>query len=126
MRKKIPLTNRQPIFRFAAERGAHASSGRAPPRRSATAGLLLASEPRAAHHGLMNPDPDRIDDTVLALLQLTLHDGCRAWKGHDWDVLDRLHQKGLIHDPVGKAKSVVLTDDGLLRSRQLFEELFAR
>lgn len=74
----------------------------------------------------MDLDHDKIDDTVLALLQLTLHDGCRAWKGHDWDVLDRLHQKGLIHDPVGKAKSVVLTDDGLLRSRQLFEELFAR
>lgn len=74
----------------------------------------------------MDLDHDKIDDTVLALLQLTLHEGCRAWKGHDWDVLDRLHQKGLIHDPVGKAKSVVLTDDGLLRSRQLFEELFAR
>lgn len=74
----------------------------------------------------MDLDHDKIDDTVLALLQLTLHEGCRAWKGHDWDVLDRLHGKGLIHNPVGKAKSVVLTDDGLLRSRQLFEKLFAR
>jgi hypothetical protein len=26
-------------------------------------------------------DTDQIDETVLALLQLTLHDGARAWKG---------------------------------------------
>ena len=34
-------------------------------------------------------DTDRIDDAVLALLHLTLHDGWRAWKGFDWDALDR-------------------------------------
>ncbi len=71
-------------------------------------------------------DLDRIDDAVLALFQLTLHDGARAWKGHSWDVLDRLHAKGLIDDPVGKAKSVWLTPEGLERSAALFEELFAR
>ena len=71
-------------------------------------------------------DLDRIDDAVLALLRLTLHDGCRAWKGHDWDVLDRLHAKGLIGDPVGKVKSVWLTQEGLERSEALFEDLFAR
>ena len=57
----------------------------------------------------MEIDEDKVDDAVLALLRLTLHDGCRAWKGYDWDTLDRLHRKGLIGDPVGKAKSVVLT-----------------
>jgi hypothetical protein len=41
-------------------------------------------------------DADKIDEAVLALLQLTLHDGARAWKGHDWDALDRLHRKGMI------------------------------
>jgi hypothetical protein len=46
---------------------------------------------------------------MLALLYLTLHDDVRAWKGFGWDAMDRLHRKGLIHDPVGKAKSVVLT-----------------
>ena len=61
-------------------------------------------------------DTDKIDETVLALLQLTLHDGARAWKGHDWEVLDRLHRKGMIENPVGKAKSVVLTDQGLRRA----------
>jgi hypothetical protein len=65
-----------------------------------------------------------VDDAVLALLHLTLHDHNRAWKGHDWDVLGRLHEKGLIHDPVGKVKSVVLTDEGLKRSDELFRRLF--
>ena len=41
-------------------------------------------------------DTDRIDEAVLALLQLTLHDEARAWKGHAWEVLDRLHRKGMI------------------------------
>lgn len=73
----------------------------------------------------MEINEDTVDDAVLALLWLTLHDGRRAWKGHDWDVLGRLHQKGLILDPGGKAKSVVLTNDGLQRSEELFKTLFA-
>ena len=43
----------------------------------------------------MEIDTDKIDEAVLALLYLTLHDGVRAWKGHDWDALDRLHRKGM-------------------------------
>jgi hypothetical protein len=30
-------------------------------------------------------DTDKIDDAVLALLFLTLHDHWRAWKGFDWE-----------------------------------------
>jgi hypothetical protein len=71
-------------------------------------------------------DTDKIDEAVLALLYLTLHDGFRAWKGFDWDAMDRLHRKGLIHDPVGKVKSVVLTDEGLAESERLFTKLFAK
>jgi hypothetical protein len=41
----------------------------------------------------MEIDEDKIDRAVLALLWLTLHDGDRAWKGHDWDAMDRLHKK---------------------------------
>ncbi|MCW2285568.1 hypothetical protein M2323_003457 [Rhodoblastus acidophilus] len=74
----------------------------------------------------MKVSPDKIDDAVLALLWLTLHDERRAWKGFDFDVLDRLHQKGLIDDPHGKAKSLVLTDDGLQRAEALFKELFTQ
>jgi hypothetical protein len=63
-----------------------------------------------------------VDDAVLALLWLTSfedHDSHRAWKSHDWDALERLHQKGFISDPSSKAKSVVLTDDGTARSREV-------
>jgi Domain of unknown function (DUF6429) len=75
---------------------------------------------------VMDIDMDRIDEAVLALLWLGLHDGRRAWKTFDWDAMDRLHAKGLIHDPVGKAKSVVFTPEGLAHSEQLFQELFAK
>jgi hypothetical protein len=71
-------------------------------------------------------DTDKIDEAVLALLHLTLHDGARAWKGHDWEALNRLHRKGMIGDPVSKAKSVVLTDQGLEESERLFRKLFER
>jgi hypothetical protein len=71
-------------------------------------------------------DTDKIDEAVLALLQLTLHDGFRAWKGHDWDALGRLHRKGMICDPVGKTKSVVLTEEGLAESERLFSRLFGK
>ena len=74
----------------------------------------------------MEIDEDKVDDAVLALLQLTLHDGQRAWKGLDWDTLGRLHRKGMISDPVGKTKSVVLTDEGLRRSEELLAALFAK
>jgi hypothetical protein len=49
----------------------------------------------------MEIDKDKIDDAVLALLWLTLHDGDRAWKGFDWDTLDRLHAKGSENRQVG-------------------------
>ena len=32
----------------------------------------------------MEIDHDKIDDAVLGLLWLTLHDERRAWKGFDW------------------------------------------
>jgi Domain of unknown function (DUF6429) len=74
----------------------------------------------------MDIDDDKIDRAALALLWLTLHDGDRAWKGHDWDTMDRLFKKNFIHNPVGKAKSVVLTTEGLRESERLFNELFGK
>ena len=70
-------------------------------------------------------DDDKIDQAVLALLYLGLHDGARAWKGFDWDALNRLHEKGFISNPRGKAKSVVFTEEGLLEARRLLEQLFS-
>jgi hypothetical protein len=72
----------------------------------------------------MSIDKDKIDDAVLALLYFGLHDRYRAWKGFDWDAMNRLYEKGFISDPVGKAKSVVFTDEGLRRSEELFRKMF--
>ena len=74
----------------------------------------------------MELDTNKIDDAVLALLTLGLHDGVRAWKGFDWNAMDRLHEKGYISNPLGKAKSVVFTEEGLERAEKLLEELFGQ
>jgi hypothetical protein len=74
----------------------------------------------------MTLDTDKIDEAVLALLFPTLHDDVRAWKGFDWDALDRLHEKGMIRDPANKAKSVVFTQEGLKRAEALFEAMFTK
>jgi hypothetical protein len=71
-------------------------------------------------------DERKIDESVLALLYLTLHDGCRAWKSFDWQAMTRLHEKGLIEDPVNKAKSVILTENGLTEAERLFKVLFVK
>jgi hypothetical protein len=71
----------------------------------------------------MKPNPDKIDDAVLALLHLTsFTEGkgkfafTRAWKGQDWEAMNRLHEKGFISDPKKKAKSVMVTEKGRMRS----------
>lgn len=69
-------------------------------------------------------DTDKIDEAVLGLLLLGLHDNYRAWKGFDWDALDRLHENGLIANPRNKAKSVILTEEGLAKAEQAFDRLF--
>lgn len=62
---------------------------------------------------------------------LTLHNDhsdlgiSRAWKSFDWSAMGRLHAKGLILDPVGKAKSVVLTEEGRKLCEAAFYKLFA-
>lgn len=71
-------------------------------------------------------DRNKIDEAVLGLLYLTLHDGNRAWKNIDWEALGRLHEKGLIDNPVGKTKSVVLTETGLKEAERLFQTLFVK
>jgi len=72
----------------------------------------------------MNLNTDAIDEVALALLYLTLHDHNLAWKSFDWDVLNRLYERGLIGDPVNKTKSVIFTEEGLHESERLFERYF--
>ena len=72
----------------------------------------------------MEVDRDKIDDVILALLYLTLDRDGHAWKSFDWSAMNRLHEKDFIGDPVNKAKSVRLTDEGIVRSEELFREMF--
>ena len=73
----------------------------------------------------MEIDENKIDNAALALLYLSLHDGQRVWKGMDFEVMNRLHEKGYIDNPVNKNKSVWLTDEGLAESENLFKQLFS-
>ena len=79
----------------------------------------------------MDYDKDKVDEYTLALLLLVSHNreegyGARAWKGFDWDTMNRLHEKGFIKNPVGKAKSVVMTEEGYKKAEELFRKFFAK
>jgi hypothetical protein len=74
-------------------------------------------------------DWDKVAEMTLALMHLTSfseHGNVRSWKGYDWDALNRLHERGWISNPVSKAKSVVLTEEGERRSREFFETHFRK
>ena len=76
-------------------------------------------------------DEDKVDDYTLALLYLVTFEredgfGARAWKGFDWDTLNRLHEKGYISNPVGKTKSVGMSEEGFLKAKELFELHFSQ
>jgi hypothetical protein len=76
----------------------------------------------------MEIDQENLEQTVLALLYLTSFKdriGMRTWKGHDWEVMNSLHEKGYISNPATKAKSVTLSEEGARFSKELFEKLFA-
>ena len=77
----------------------------------------------------MDYNKDKVDELTLALLFLVTHDrqeglGARAWKGFDWDTMDRLYGKGFITNPASKAKSVAMTEDGFKKSEELFRKHF--
>ncbi len=60
-------------------------------------------------------DTDRIDETVPALLYLTLHDGVRAWKRSDWEVMKRLNRN--LPDPGWKMAPALEPVSAPLRPR---------
>jgi hypothetical protein len=76
----------------------------------------------------MEYDKNKVDDCTLALMYLVMWDeefGARAWKGFDWDTMDRLYEKGYISNPKSKAKSVIVTPEGQQRAEELFKTLFS-
>ena len=70
---------------------------------------------------------EKVDEMALGVLYLTMWTDkicTRAWKNIDFEVMDRLHEKGYIADPKGKAKSVVVSEEGLEKAKQIFEKCF--
>ena len=74
-------------------------------------------------------DHEKLAEAALAILSLSSWDeeyGARAWKGLDWDLMDLLHEKGWILDPVGKQKSIVLTEQGVALASTYLEKHFRK
>ena len=73
-------------------------------------------------------DEAKIDDAVLAILYLNRSADSfglvSAWKSLPWDATDRLYEAGLISNPAKKAKSVVLSDEGLARAEDAARRMF--
>jgi hypothetical protein len=72
----------------------------------------------------MKLNQQKVEEAVLAVLWLTLHDEVRAWKSIDWDTMDRLHEIGFISDPARRAKSVAFTEKGLAEAERAAKRLF--
>jgi hypothetical protein len=76
----------------------------------------------------MDYDKEKVDDMMLALLWLSMFDegpGTRAWKGYNWEHMNRLHEKGFIDNPKSKNKSVIVTAEGKKRAEELFNKFFS-
>ena len=72
----------------------------------------------------MEYDDKLIEEAVLALLTTFSSDNGNAWKGFDFETMNRLHEQGFISNPVNKNKSIWLTAEGLERGRQIADRLF--
>lgn len=73
----------------------------------------------------MKYDKEKVDDLTLALLYLVMFEekyGTLAWKGFDWETMNRLHEKGYISNPKGKQKSVGVSPEGRKKAEELFKK----
>jgi len=76
-----------------------------------------------------NLDQEKLAEAALAILSLSRMVepyGVTAWKGIDWDVMNMLHDKGWISNPIGKQKSVGITEEGINLADQFLDKYFAK
>lgn len=73
----------------------------------------------------MEYDNKLIEDAVLALLATFSSDDGNAWKGFDFETMNRLHEHGFISNPMNKKKSIWLTTEGMKRGKEGADRLFA-
>jgi len=79
----------------------------------------------------MGCDRDKVDELTLALPYLVMRNrqegcGARAWKGFEWDTMNRLHAKGWISDPRQKAKSIQVTEEATRKAEEASRKHFGR
>ena len=73
---------------------------------------------------------EQIKELTLLLLYMTswkekdiFGDECiRAWKGYDFDILNKLQDENLIGGSTYKAKSTYLTNKGIEKAKELMEK----
>ena len=73
---------------------------------------------------------EQIKELTLLLLYLTSwkekdsfgDEYMRAWKGYDFDILNKLQDEKLIGGSTYKAKSTYLTDSGVEKAKELMEK----
>jgi hypothetical protein len=73
-------------------------------------------------------DKDKVDEFALALLHLSTFEGelgLKAWKNLDLGILTRLHEKGLISNPITSSKSVAISKEAAEQAEILFRKHFA-
>ena len=73
----------------------------------------------------MEYDMKLIEDAVIDLMADYSSDDGNAWKGYDFEIMNRLHEQGLISNPVNRNKSIWLMEEGLERGREIAGRMFA-
>lgn len=77
----------------------------------------------------MEYDKDQVDEMTMALIFLVTTregEGGRAWKGFDWKILERLHQRGWLAQPQIKSLSLEITAEGMAKGQECFEKYCRR
>ncbi len=72
-------------------------------------------------------DKEKVDEFALALMHLSTFEGelgLKAWKNLDLGILTRLHEKGLISNPITSSKSVAISKEASEQAEQLFRKHF--
>ncbi len=74
----------------------------------------------------MDYDTAKLEETILALLGVFEFENGRVWKRYDFDVMEKLHEKGYISNPRGRTESIYLIEPGMALAKELAKAHFGR
>ena len=73
----------------------------------------------------MKYNEEKVDRAALAILLLNYDEQTgRSWKSLPWEITDRLFEAELISDPKSKNQSVILTELGLQKAKEIMAKDF--